>query len=290
MVLWGAPFKTESMLRESASTYPRIILVLAIMSMLALAFLWVFNRPADTIPGSFVDSEVTPETGIDSSSRDRSSRISAEENEGQTQPETLADAGLPSLDESDTSVSLEVANVIDSVSYRALLPLIPKTHVLRRWVALLSSAAGGKLPMRLREFARLSKEFSPDKVGAQWVLGTSSYMRYDFLLDIVTSVDVERLAKRYRFWSPAIETAYLELGEGGGSAHARLLAVLDRLIEVRPVNKQVLELEHMYGNLYRYKDPDLESVDAISKLLWRSGKDNMLRLQKWCMALKQALQ
>jgi hypothetical protein len=103
-------------------------------------------------------------------------------------------------------------------------------------------------------------------------IASENYLRYAPIVAVVKRVDAQTLVAFYRGLQPLFQQAYEELGNPNGSFNARLLAVIDHLLQTPDVAQPVLLVQPSV--VYKYSDPQLEGRSAGQKLLIRMGPAN----------------
>lgn len=114
--------------------------------------------------------------------------------------------------------------------------------------------------------------------------GNSS--RYDLLVSAVAAADMRRVAEVYRRFQPRFERAWRELGLGG-SFERRLDEVIAHLIAAPSIEGPVELVRPKV--LYRFADPELESLSSGHKLMIRLGPSHAATIRDKLRELRAAL-
>jgi len=210
-----------------------------------------------------------------------SSRTEAQPEPKDNVPEVVA--APTELDQSDNQVDKAVKDLSATITQW----ITPKEQ-LRKWVLLVDNIASGKVPVKnrpvnfsLTPFAVTGSEEAP-------VMAESNFARTEPLVNAFVGLDPELLAHYYGAWSPLLQDAFQELGQPG-QFHDRLLAAIDRVLAVQPLEEEAIHLQQP-AVYFRYADPQQEAASDVEKLLWRMGSRNMIRLQSQLREIRLALQ
>ena len=188
------------------------------------------------------------------------------------QPELVP---LPPLGESDEYFRLGLVDLFGA----PLQTWLADSGIIQRVVATVDNLPRSHVAERIRPLGNLQDSFlvdSQDASGDYWI-NTDNYHRYDLLIDLALSADVNDVADLYRRFYPLFQTAYVDLGYPDGYFNDRLVEVIDHLLETPEVDGRIaLVRPHV---LYEYQDPDLEAMSSGQKLMLRMGSDNAARVK-----------
>jgi hypothetical protein len=122
----------------------------------------------------------------------------------------------------------------------------------------------------------------------EYLMDPVNYQRYTAYVDVLDSLDTQALVAAYRRYQPLFQQAFVELGYPDGDFHARLLQVIDHLLDASDVAEPVrLVKPEAY---YLFADPQLEALSAGQKLMIRMGSANAQRVKNKLADLRAALQ
>jgi hypothetical protein len=188
-------------------------------------------------------------------------------------PEPAADDGgavpaMPALADSDDAVRGELETLAGPAPVESLL--IP-TQIIRRWVAFINSLDRDGLPVAQRPIKRVPGWPQIADDNQDLVLDPANAKRYDDYLAVVAAVDVKKFVAFYFRYYPLFQRAYEELGYGGRYFNTRLLHVIDHLLAT-PIVSQPVKLVRP-NVMYKFADPQLESLSFGQKTLIRLGPD-----------------
>ncbi len=191
---------------------------------------------------------------------------------------------LPPLDASDAGIRQELSNL---GGWKAqTIDLLVSDQLLRRFVTLVTNIAAGKLDHKSGPFLPIKGRFAVSSA-MPLTMTTESQARYSLYVDAITSLDPQQCAALYRRYYPLLNSAYKELGEKN-NFHALMLKALQQL-ENTPDLTQAPVLIPAEKGMYKYAQPQLETLPAVQKQMLRSGWENVSRLKVWLRQLKSAL-
>ena len=200
-----------------------------------------------------------------------------------TEPENRPElVPLPPLGESDEYFKLEVVDVFGDV----IEDMLTESRVIERIVATVDNLPRAHVAERIRPVGRLGDPFLVDGQdgSGEFTISGSNYRRYDALVGIVTSANLQDVTDVYRRFYPLFQKAYVELGYPDGYFNDRLVEVIDHLLEAPQVTGPVeLVRPHV---LYEFRDPQLEALSSGQKLLIRMGNDNAAAVKRTLRELR----
>jgi hypothetical protein len=160
--------------------------------------------------------------------------------------------------------------------------------VARRFAFAVANIAEGETPREHLGFLAPTGRFRATARGGRETISRESYARYDFLADVVASIDARAAATAFTRLEPILDGYYAEVGRPGqrfrdaaAQAVRRLLAVPviegDLRVDARPI-------------VYKYVDPRLENLSDAEKHLLRMGPRNVKLIQGKLREIAAALQ
>jgi hypothetical protein len=194
-------------------------------------------------------------------------------------------APLPPLDDSDAPFKGAVSAF---VTERSLEALFSTDGFIRRLVVTIDNLPHTHLPRSKHRLTRATAgRFAVRAEGDSLYLSEDNFGRYTPVVDLIAGLDVDRLIAVYLRYYPLFQEAYEYLGYPSAYFNDRLIDVIDHLLAAPVVDGPVrLVRPHV---LYRYADPDLETLSAGRKVLVRAGAVNANRLKAKLREIRQAL-
>ncbi len=189
---------------------------------------------------------------------------------------------LPPLNRSDEYFKLDMAGLFGS----GVNELLVDTAIIEKLVAAIDSLPRNHLAERIRPVADVVGPYLADGQdgSGQYTINTGNYRRYDFMVNLLASADIEALVEVYRRFYPLFQEAYEGLGYPQGYFNDRAIDVIDHLLATPEVPEPVsLVRPHV---LYEYADPALESLSSGQKLMLRIGNDHAVRVKQFLEELR----
>ena len=145
--------------------------------------------------------------------------------------------------------------------------------LVRNFVVTVDNMTGRKLPQRF-SFAKppegkfaVIKEANDDKF-----LDPINYQRYAPVIQLIATVDLQKLVSIYVRYYHLFQSAYEELGYPDRYFNDRLVEVIDHLLATPKVTGKISLLQPKV--YYQFANPDLEALSAGQKILIRVGPAN----------------
>lgn len=199
-------------------------------------------------------------------------------------PEVEPAIKLPPLDESDT-MALQSAQQLSSLATYS--PLLIKTDIIRNFVVFTDNFARGDLLANFSPLIKPADKFSVLKRDNKIYLNEESYNRYAPYVEIINSIDIEFMISQYTKLKPLFDQAYQEIGYPEGAFGSTLIEAIDTALDA-PVIREPIALVAPSA-MYKFADPELETLADAQKLMIRMGPDNMLKLQEKLQEIQSAL-
>ena len=247
----------------------------------------------------YVTEMQTPESETESNSVERLAPAPIEESEGATggspglpgetekaisETEELKTSGnpeewavgveenqvLPALDESDDFARNLLAGLSGRSEYARWIGM---NHLIPKTVMLVDNLSKGAVPAtRFRELAPKGTFSAIEKTPGHYLLDPKGYHRYDIYADTLASIDVGTEFRIYQTLKPLIDTAYQELGYPEGNFDSILRKAIRHLLATPVLSGEIALVRPSV--MYRYADPEIESLSKAQKQLIRMGPRN----------------
>jgi hypothetical protein len=184
-------------------------------------------------------------------------------------PASEAPEALPSLDDSDGAAENALADLIGKGSVEQFV--ITK-DLVRHIVVTVDNLTEQKVAERLRPVKPLAGKFAVGGSEETPVLASDNFERYKPLVQLVRSIDSQRLAATYARNYPLFQDSYESLGHPPQYFNDRLVEVIDHLLAAPDIRDPIALVQPSVQ--YEFADPKLESLSAGQKALIRMGTDN----------------
>lgn len=192
---------------------------------------------------------------------------------------------LPSLDQSDEYLKLELTDVLGS---RTVAEMLAERDLIAKIVATVDNLPRSHVAERIRPVAGLASAFDVEAINSnEFTISPDSYRRYDVLVDLVTAADLNELTEVYGRFYPLFQKAYRDLGYPNAHFNDRLVAVIDHLLTT-PALEEPIKVVRPHV-LYEYADMDLESLSSGQKLLLRMGSEHAARIKATLRELRRLI-
>jgi len=194
-------------------------------------------------------------------------------------------AKLPALEESDPTLSSELAGLIGAERFAALFYA---DGIVQRFVATVDNLPRAKVAARHRPVKPLTDGFLADGADGETItLSASNYARYVPYVQLIDSLDPDRVAAVYARLYPLFQKAYEDLGYPGRYFNDRLVEAIDNLLAA-PALPGPVELVRP-NVVYEFADPLLEARSAGQKLMMRIGPQNAARVKAQLLELRRRI-
>lgn len=202
-----------------------------------------------------------------------------------TEPPAEPPEPLPELEESDDEAKEALS---ESAGDPKILDFLVPDAVVRKLVATVDNATREKSEMKVRALAPVKGRFQVAGNEDRIVLDPANYERYRPLAQLVAGVETKRLADAYMRYYPLLQDAYQDLGYPSRQFHNRAIEVIDHLLATPKVEGQIrLVRPHV---LYKFADPELESLSSGQKALIRMGPENAALIKAKLKEVRAELQ
>lgn len=161
------------------------------------------------------------------------------------------------------------------------LEFIARDDALLRCVKAVDSIAAGNIPIEPLDFLKPKTPFSAslNAVGLL-VVTVEAIARYKSAMDALRSIDMQAATALYNEIEPVLDELFHELGYPETKTFRGRLTEACTVILEMPVMKGEGGLVHVAANLYKYSNPQLESLLPVQKLLMRLGETNREEIRR----------
>jgi Protein of unknown function (DUF3014) len=184
-------------------------------------------------------------------------------------------AGLPPLDESDAFVRDALAGLSARQEY---VHWIGMEHLIPNMTTVIDNVSRGSIPAsRIKPLAPQEKFAVIEKEPDVYLIDPKGYHRYDVYADTFSSLDLPKVMQIYGTLKPLFDSAYAELGYPDGDFESVLRRAINHLLEVPVLPGEVALVRPSV--MYKFADPELESLTPAQKQLIRMGPRNVRIVQ-----------
>lgn len=192
---------------------------------------------------------------------------------------------LPALNESDEYFKLELAMILgDSVDEK-----LARTGLIEKLVATIDNLPRAQVAGRIRPLAPVDGTFQVDGQDAsgEYAISSTNSERYDGLIALLESADLDAVMDLYRRFYPLFQSAYVQQGYPNGYFNDRLVEVVDHLLETPDVSEPIeLVRPHV---LYEFRDAELEALSSGQKIILRMGENHAVVVKRRLREMRDLL-
>jgi hypothetical protein len=277
-----------------------ILIVLAVLVLGGLVYYFLVMRPSATEaePQSSVLIEQPPAIPPVAVERPDAQPFESQTGGGEPFDAALEPEPLPALADSDPVVLESLSGLVGE---SAVTRHVVTENIVPRVVATIDALTGRRVPASLlpllspESTLQVSEDTSP--VGPkttpegypirEYLVDPANYERYTAYVALLESMNTDELLAGYQRYQPWFQQAYVELGYPEGDFNARLLAVIDHLLDAPDVTEPPrLVKPEAY---FLFADPQLEALTAGQKLMIRMGSSNAHRVKVKLAEFREAL-
>jgi hypothetical protein len=177
---------------------------------------------------------------------------------------------LPALDDSDGYFLLALVDIFGPDIQQVMV----SDALIDKFVTTIDNLPRSHLAEKIRPVGRLPDRFLVEAVddGEEFWLRTDNFDRYNSLVYLLQTADLEVVVATYRRFYPLLQESYVRLGYPKGYFNDRVVAVIDHLLTTPQPDEPIrLVRPHV---LYKFSDAELESLSSGQKLLLRMGSEH----------------
>lgn len=196
----------------------------------------------------------------------------------------------PPLDDSDDHVKKSIGTLSGA---QEIMALLTDEEILRKTVRAVHGLSEGRVVKEFRPVAspegiflvRPTNQRNPDNQ-ALYRISRENYARYSRYISVFSLVNNDALVSLYKFYLPALEAAYDELGLPEGDFHGTLLKAIDVMLDAPEVNEALVLTRSV---MFKYEDPNIEKLPSVHKLMLRMGGANQEALKLELKSFRERL-
>lgn len=190
---------------------------------------------------------------------------------------------LPKLDNSDEYVR----KTLLMQSHKKIASWLKPDDLIRRSASFMDGLARGTVSEKVFPLGVAEGKFTTHNQDGNIWLNAGNYERYNSVVDILLSIDMQQMANFFHKVRPLLELAFSELGYRPRQMDGIILQTIDNILAA-PVIFEPLALTRD-SVVYKFADEKLEELMPLQKQLLRAGPENTRRIQQQAKALREAL-
>ncbi len=191
---------------------------------------------------------------------------------------------LPTLEDSDGLFVNTLNNLFESYSVKELFR---KSNLIPRIVVTVDNLLHQRITPSQFPTTQVAGKIIVEVKEGQQVLSKNNYARYDVYVSMLESVNKAALIKAYIHMYPLFQQSYIDLGEPNAYFNDRLVDVIDDLMQAPEIDKKI-KLSRT-SVMYKFDDPQLESLSVGQKIMIRMGPKNSKRVKKELVSIRELL-
>jgi hypothetical protein len=191
---------------------------------------------------------------------------------------------LPSREESDAAL-VEVMTAL--VGKAALMEYFVPEELVRRFVTTVDNLPRESLPMRVRAVKATPGAFVVAGPETERSIHADNARRYEPFVRFIEGLDARTLVSIYVHFYPLLREEYRSLGFPTKQFNDRVVEAIDDLLAAPEPEGPVALVQPKV--MYKFADPELESLSAGRKIMIRIGTDNARRLKAKLREMRQVL-
>ncbi|MDE2003205.1 MAG: DUF3014 domain-containing protein [Betaproteobacteria bacterium] len=190
----------------------------------------------------------------------------------------------PALADSDPALQDAMAAIFGKAPLDRIFHL---QQIVQRFVATIDNLPRQTAAVQRMPVQPVGGSLLTARADGQTVVASDNAVRYAPYVSVMEAADTGRLVATYVRFYPLFQKAYEDLGYPGKYFNDRLVYVIDDLLAApEPAGPIALVQPKI---IYKFADPQLESLSAGQKIMVRMGHDNELRVKAKLRAIRQAL-
>jgi hypothetical protein len=239
--------------------------------------------PEQTIIEPATTSIVTPSANIPQQAEVSGTDIQEPDKTAEAVVEAPIAPRLPELDSSDAYVRGTLTKQLNNKITQWLKP----DDLIRRSASFMDGLARGTVSEKVFPLGVAEGKFTTHRQDGNIWLNAGNYERYNNVVDILLSIDMQKMANFFHKVRPLLELAFSELGYRPRQMDGIILQTIDNILAA-PVIVEPLALTRD-SVVYKFANKELEELMPLQKQLLRAGPENTRRIQQQAKALREAL-
>lgn len=284
---------------SSSTRYSLFSVVILLMVVLAIAFFWTKEEAPepDNVPEPVVSLQANNESTISEPPTEEQMVeeefiIAAPVPEANIEDLTIEEAFI----EPEIVTEPEVLDISDQAIKQALITtlqlpllstLVVNESIIANMVASVVNTANGKLPENVTVLNAPKQKFSVFTQGDNQFITPESFTRYNVYAQTFSDIEVESLLRLLNDYNTEIITQFEQITPPNSDFNDTLAIAINELLDTPTVSLPIaVESDSV---MYRFVNPQLESLSPAQKQLVRMGPDNMRIVKRKLRELRDAL-
>lgn len=180
---------------------------------------------------------------------------------------------LPELDSSDNAVRLALTNAAPD-----LAPWLATDALIRKFTVLANDFSQGLRIQQHINFIKLAQPFSVIEDNTGVFIASTSYERYNALVQALDSGNIGALVTTYQTFKPLLQQVFAEFSYPDSyNLDAMINKAAEQILTAPIIEGPIPLVKHALR--YQFADPQLEALNPVHKQMLRMGADNTRLMQ-----------
>lgn len=189
------------------------------------------------------------------------------------------DVVLPALDSSDEAVRDALAAAAPDMAV-----YLQTGQLIRKYMQIANDFSQGIRLAKHFSFLKLAEPFSVEAYVGKEVIASQSYRRYDSLAHAVDTLKEQELVAVYKKFRPLMLQVFAEFSyPDGHNLDDIFIGAAKQILSAPVINGPIAVTKQTV--LYKFADPNLETLNPVHKQLLRMGPENTRLIQNKVRAL-----
>ncbi|GBL06188.1 DUF3014 domain-containing protein [Glaciecola sp. KUL10] len=208
------------------------------------------------------------------------------ESSDEVEPMVVSEESAPDpiVDESDGAIKQALIDIATSERFASLLV---NESLLQKFVVNVYNTANAEAAPNHSLIQAPQRPFQIYQQAEREWIDPASFQRYNVYVDVLESLNTERLITLLDTYRPIIEEKFAEIAPPNSRFNDTLIDAIDELLDTpkAPVPIEV----YSDSVMYKFKDDKLENLSSPQKQLLRTGPENMRRIKQVLRDIKDEL-
>ena len=191
---------------------------------------------------------------------------------------------LPELEKSDSLILKTLSSLLESYP---LQQLFRDTNMIPRIVVTVDNLPRKRISPAQLPTTPVNGIFIAEGDEGKRVLSKENFKRYEIYINMIKSIDQEKLVNSYFYMYPLFQQAYQQLGYQDAYFNDRLIETIDDLLKA-PEILETIKLTRT-SVMFKFAAPELEALSSGQKIMIRMGPENAQQVKNALTSIRELL-